>query len=108
MSIPWSVLNQIKQSGESDNVFGLVYGIKDEKVRRKLGYHGSKQKPASRSRQLSNKKKKQRSQKSFVHDEVSSIGNKYQKLAKSFKNRSSPSRLARLNITASRSSVFCQ
>ncbi|CAF0777487.1 unnamed protein product [Adineta ricciae] len=102
MSIPWSVLKQIEQSGESDNVFGLVFGIKDEKVRRKLGYHGSKQKSASRSRQLSNKKKKQRSQKSFVNDEVSPIDNKYQKLTKSFKNRSSPSRPARLNITASR------
>ncbi|CAF0881794.1 unnamed protein product [Adineta ricciae] len=104
MSIPWSVLNQIESLGESDNVFGLVFGIKDEKVRRKLGYHGSKQKPASRSRCLSNKKKNQRSQKIFVHDEVSPIDNKYQKVTKSFKNRSSPSQPARLNITASRTS----
>ncbi len=36
--MPWSILEQMKNSSGTDPIFGLMYGIKDENIRRKLGY----------------------------------------------------------------------
>ncbi len=38
MCMPWSILEQMKNSSGTDPIFGLMYGIKDENIRRKLGY----------------------------------------------------------------------
>jgi hypothetical protein len=45
MCIPWSLLEQMKNISEMDNLFGVVYGLKDETIRKKMGYRtGIKQK----------------------------------------------------------------
>ncbi len=51
MCIPWSLLEQIKNSNEKDQIFGLMFGIKDENIRRKLGYGTGKHRSSSRRKQ---------------------------------------------------------
>ncbi|UJR28196.1 hypothetical protein I4U23_009447 [Adineta vaga] len=45
---------------ENNHVFGLVYGIKDRNIRRKLGYGISKDTSLSRTKQISRNKSKQK------------------------------------------------
>jgi len=58
--IPWSFLEQIKNFSEKDQVFGLMYGIKDENIRQKLGYGTGKYKSSSRLKQVFRRKSKQK------------------------------------------------
>jgi hypothetical protein len=51
MCIPWSLLEQIKNSNEKDQIFGLMFGLKDENIRRKLGYGTGKHRSSSRRKQ---------------------------------------------------------
>ncbi|CAF0875161.1 unnamed protein product [Adineta steineri] len=56
----WSILEQIKNSNEKDHIFGLVYGIKDENIRRKLGYRTGDHKSSSKIKQKFRKISKQK------------------------------------------------
>jgi hypothetical protein len=38
MCMAWSILEQMENSNERNSIFGSMYGIKDENIRRKLGY----------------------------------------------------------------------
>jgi hypothetical protein len=73
MCIPWSLLEQIKNSGEKDHIFGLMYGIKDENIRGKLGYGIGKHKSPNRKNQAFRKISKQKYKRNDVLNEESNI-----------------------------------
>ncbi|CAF4428777.1 unnamed protein product, partial [Adineta steineri] len=56
----WSILEQIKNSNGKDHIFGLVYGIKDKNIRRKLGYRTGDHKSSSKIKQKFRKISKQK------------------------------------------------
>lgn len=51
--IPWSHLEQMKRVNSNDEILGLVYGIKNKELRRKLGYGIEKQNSDEEEKQQS-------------------------------------------------------
>ena len=49
--VPWLTLEQMRNSSEIDPGFGLMYGIKNENIRRKLGYGTGAHKLPKRTKQ---------------------------------------------------------
>jgi hypothetical protein len=98
--MPWSLFEQ-------NHTFGLMYGIKDENVRRKLGYRTGKQQSSKRRKHkykrniFSNKKQSFGSDREWV---VSSMGGEMSSIQKA----SDASIKAKFEITDQKSNSFAK
>ncbi|CAF0819126.1 unnamed protein product [Rotaria sp. Silwood1] len=87
MCIPWPILEPLQNSNEKFNSVGLIYGIKDENVRRNLGYDIEEHKSLnSNKRAFRNMLKQQYKQNNLLSEEVKFDRNR-QKTASSTNNR---------------------
>ncbi|CAF2396173.1 unnamed protein product [Rotaria sp. Silwood2] len=113
MCIPWPILEPIKISDEKDNNFGLMYGIKDENIRRNLGYSIGEHKSLNRKKRAFRKIFKQQYKQNNLLDEEVEFDSIRQGKASSTDNRMSivqqisiTSPKENLKITEQKSSLF--
>jgi hypothetical protein len=106
--MPWSCFEQIKNSaGEQNPIFGLMYGIKDKNIRRKLGYRTGKHR--------SPKRIKPKYKRNLFSNKEQNFGNKREWIASSTDGEISPVQKAsdasikeKFKITDQKSSSFAK